>query len=145
MIWDDYGGSIFIKNLIDFIDRLIGSGQSNLLILCIYNSNHSMIWPLNSLFYRENTVFKEEGHASSKLMLFTWFSMAHYPPVSQERVLTKYCARSKMRAQLVVRGKKALWAVCIKLRCDLQPYSSSGERHKPTRHHRTNRSRVQSA
>jgi hypothetical protein len=39
-----------------------------------------------------------------------------------------------MLAWLVIRGKEALWVMCIKLCGDLQPYSFTGERHKPAGH-----------
>jgi hypothetical protein len=42
-----------------------------------------------------------------------------------------------MLARLVIRGKEALWVECIKLRCDLQPYTFTGERHKSTRHRKS--------
>ena len=66
-----------------------------------------MILSLNSLFHKENTLFKEEYYASSKSILFTWLSMAYYPPVSQERIPAEICPRSWMLARLVIRGKKS--------------------------------------
>jgi hypothetical protein len=36
-----------------------------------------MIWRLDSLFQKENTPFKKEGYASSKLIIFTWISIAY--------------------------------------------------------------------
>jgi hypothetical protein len=37
----------------------------------------------------ENARFKEEAHAPSKSILFTWLLMAHHSPVSQERVFAE--------------------------------------------------------